>query len=81
MWLIGDVLMFYQFGLDPSTTHNVTLTASGVQTDFRFNSLVVFTPNNTEYVFLRSFASHSTDHVGVAFRPFQEHPLRLPTPA
>ncbi|KAI0712548.1 hypothetical protein C8Q76DRAFT_797386 [Earliella scabrosa] len=48
MWLIGDVLMFYQFGLDPSTTHNVTLTASGVQTDFRFNSLVVFTPNNTD---------------------------------
>ena len=60
MWLIGDVLMFYQFGLDPSTTHNVTLTASGVQTDFRFNSLVVFTPNNTEYVFLRSLASQST---------------------
>ncbi|KAI0769877.1 hypothetical protein C8Q74DRAFT_1369127 [Fomes fomentarius] len=47
MWLMGDTLMFYQYGLDPSATHALTLTARGSQADFRFNSLVVFTPNGT----------------------------------
>ncbi|KAI0755268.1 hypothetical protein C8Q80DRAFT_1266746 [Daedaleopsis nitida] len=47
IWLIGNTLLFYQYGLDASTTHDLSVTAKGAQADFRFTSAVVFTPNGS----------------------------------
>ncbi|KAI0652357.1 hypothetical protein C8Q79DRAFT_1005564 [Trametes meyenii] len=43
MWLIGDALLFYEDGLDPNTTHNVTVTPKvGSGQKFWFNSITVY---------------------------------------
>ncbi|KAI0673625.1 hypothetical protein C8Q78DRAFT_1076611 [Trametes maxima] len=43
MWLIGDALLFYEDGLDPKKTHNVTVTPKvGGGQKFWFNSVTVY---------------------------------------
>ncbi|KAI0830807.1 hypothetical protein BC628DRAFT_1416306 [Trametes gibbosa] len=48
MWLIGDTLLFYQEGLDPSITHTVNITPKvGDGVKFWLNSVTVLADENT----------------------------------
>ena len=48
-WLIGDALLFYQSGLDPNATHEITLTHMGNAPYFALslNRFTVYQPNST----------------------------------
>ena len=47
MWLIGDALLYYQDGLDPTATHTVSINPNvGGGLKFWLNSVTVFGASN-----------------------------------
>ncbi|RDX49131.1 hypothetical protein OH76DRAFT_1404033 [Lentinus brumalis] len=66
MWFIGDALLYYQDGLDPTATHTVTVQPTvGAGLKFWLNTVTVFTDNPSEaggLVSTPSPTSSSSDH-------------------
>ena len=47
LWELPDSLLFFRAGLEPSVTHNITITNDGTETYYKFylNSISVFKTN------------------------------------
>ncbi|EIW53594.1 uncharacterized protein TRAVEDRAFT_52716 [Trametes versicolor FP-101664 SS1] len=65
MWFIGDALLYYQDGLDPTKTHTINvLPTVGAGLKFWLNTVTVFTDNPSEVGGLISAPSSSTQPLG-----------------
>ncbi len=64
MWFIGDTLLYYQDGLDPTKTHTVTvLPTVGAGLKFWLNTITVFTDDPSEAGGLARYVSRMNFHV------------------